>query len=224
MIQVSKPARPPAPEVPVSRRPSFSTVIWTLRRHQGAHVADQPAVGAQDLDHPPLAGQRGHHLHDPRVAGAGEGVDLLQQGDLVGEVGRGQRIVFAIELGVGGARALGGDAGIAALGQGRGLGGPADRGLGDLAGVGVAGGLAGHHPQAEALGGVIGRRLQPAVVEDEGFALRPLDEQLAVVGARQGLAQDRRRPGPGSTPEASRIEGAGAWAFMEACRLAPALR
>ena len=35
-------------------------------------------------------------------------LDLLQQGDLVGEGGRGGRIVLAIELGVGGARALGG--------------------------------------------------------------------------------------------------------------------
>jgi hypothetical protein len=150
---------------------------------QRAHVADQPAVGAQDLHRPPLAGQRGHHLHDPRVAGAAPGVDLLQQGDLVGEVGRGQRIVVAIEAGVGGPRRLGRHAGIAALGQG-----------GRIGGVGVAGGLAGHHAQAESFGGVIGRRFQPAVVIEEALALRALDEQLAVVGALERLAQQLAGP------------------------------
>ena len=56
--------------------------------------------------------------------------------------------------------------------------------------MGVAGGLAGHHPQAEALGGVIGGRFQPPVVEHEDLALGALDEQLAVVGAGQRLAED----------------------------------
>src|SRR6185295_1831323 len=46
------------------------------------------------------------------------------------------------------------------------------------------------HPQAEALGGVIGRRLQPPVVEQERFALGALDEQLPVVGAAQRIGQD----------------------------------
>jgi hypothetical protein len=47
---------------------------------QRAHVAQQPAVGAQDLDHAALAGHRGHHLDHARIAGPGEGVDLLPAG------------------------------------------------------------------------------------------------------------------------------------------------
>ena len=58
--------------------------------------------------------------------------------------------------------------------------------------MGVAGGLARHDPQAEALGGVIGGGLQPAVVEHQALALGPFQEQLAVVGAGQGRLQDRQ--------------------------------
>ena len=156
---------------------------------QGPHVADQPAVGAQNLHHPPLAGERGHHLGHARVAGAGEGVDLLQQGHLFGEARRGQRVLVAIEFGVGGPGPLGGDTGIAPLGQGRRFRRPLDGGQGNLAGVGVAGRLAGHHPQAETLGRIIGGRFEPAVVPDEELALGPLHEDLAVVRPLQRPGQ-----------------------------------
>jgi hypothetical protein len=56
--------------------------------------------------------------------------------------------------------------------------------------VGVAGGLARHHPQAETLGGVPGRRLQPAVVEHQRFRFGAFEEQLPVVGSRQRLLKD----------------------------------
>jgi hypothetical protein len=59
--------------------------------------------------------------------------------------------------------------------------------------VGVAGLLAGHHAQAEALGGVVGRALQPPVVEGQHLALRPFQEQLPVVGAVQGRLQAGER-------------------------------
>ena len=163
---------------------------------QRAHIADQPAVGAQDLHRAPLAGHRGHDLDHPGIASPAPGVDLLQQGDFLGEGRRGGGIVLAIELGVGGARRLvrPRDALITALGQGGRGRRPADRGFGNLAGVGVARGLAGHHPQAEALGRIIGRRLQPAVIEQERFALGALNEQLAVVGALQRVPEDFASP------------------------------
>jgi hypothetical protein len=60
--------------------------------------------------------------------------------------------------------------------------------------MGVARGLARHHAQAEALAGIIGRRFQPPVVEQERFALAAFDEQLPVVGPPQRVPQDFARP------------------------------
>ncbi|MNQ89156.1 hypothetical protein D3C85_1044540 [compost metagenome] len=157
---------------------------------QGPYVAEQSPVGAQDLDRATLADDGGRDLNHARVAGAGPGVDFRQQFDLVREAGRGEGIDLVIELLIGGARGLGGVAGIAALGQRGAVGGAADGGGGNLVGVGVAGGLARHDAQAEALDGVVRRALQTPVVKDQGFALGLLQKQLAVVGAGQGRLQD----------------------------------
>ena len=70
------------------------------------------------------------------------------------------------------------------------VGGAADGGAADLVGMGVAGGLARHDPQAEAFGGVIGGGFQPAVVEDQRFELGAFEEQFPIVGAGQGILQD----------------------------------
>ncbi|MNI31505.1 hypothetical protein D3C73_853910 [compost metagenome] len=159
---------------------------------QRTQVAEQPPVAAQDVDGAALADQGGRNLHHARIAGAGPGVDLGQQGDLVRE-GRGQqRIDRIIEALVGGARRLGGGSVIAALGERSAVGGAADGGGGDFVGVGVAGGLARHHAQTEAFHGVVGGALQPSVVEDQGFAFGLFQEQLPVVGARQRGLQDRQ--------------------------------
>ena len=163
-----------------------------VQTDQGADVAHRPFVGAQDLDGAALADQGGRDLDHAGIAGAGPGVDLGQKGDLVREGGRGQGIDGVIELLIGGARSLGDAGGVALLGQGGAVGGAVQGGGRDLVGVGVAGGLARHDPQAEALGGVIGGGLQPAVVEDQALALGPLQEQLAVVGAGQSRLQDRQ--------------------------------
>jgi hypothetical protein len=45
------------------------------------------AVAAEDLHDPALAGEGGGHLHDARVAGAGEGVDLLESATLSEKTG-----------------------------------------------------------------------------------------------------------------------------------------
>ena len=157
---------------------------------QGTDIPHQTAISPQNLDHPALAGHGGRHLDDPRVAGPGEGVDFLEQGDLFRKARGGYRVVLAIEADVGRARPLGRDAAIAALGQLGRLRRPAQGRFADLAGMGVAGGLSGHHPQAEPLARIIGGCLEPAVVKDEGLALAVFEEQLAIIGAGYGLRQD----------------------------------
>jgi hypothetical protein len=79
-------------------------VTETFIRTSGRMSRTSQAVAAQDFDRPALADQAGRDLNDARIAGAGPGVDLGQQGDLVREGGRGEGIDLVIELLVGGAR------------------------------------------------------------------------------------------------------------------------
>jgi len=72
---------------------------------------------------------------------------------------------------------------------------PLDRGLRQFGAVGIAGGLAGDGTQAEALAGVKAGALQPAIVVDQAFRLPILQEQLAVIGAVQGVVDDALGPG-----------------------------
>ena len=64
-----------------------------------------------------------------------------------------------------------------------------ERGLGQLAGMGVARRLAGHGAQAEAARRVEGGGADAAVVERDALALAVFEEQLAILGAGQRLAQ-----------------------------------
>ena len=57
----------------------------------------------------------------------------------------------------------------------------------------IADRLALHGAQAEALRGVVGRRLQPAVVEHQRLGLAVFEEQLAVVGAFQAALEQASR-------------------------------
>ena len=98
-----------------------------------------------------------------------------------------------VEALVGGLRRRGERAAAGAHGEARGLGGAPERRLADLGRMRVAGGLAAHGAQAEALGGVVGRVAQPAVVEDQRLRPPPLEEELAVVGAVGGAAQHLQR-------------------------------
>ena len=119
--------------------------------HQGPDVAHQASVGAQDLHHAPLAGQRGQNLGDPGIAGPGVGVDLLEEGHLVGENGRGQRIILAVKLGVGGAGTIRYAFRRARLGLPAGPGDPLDRPASDPRWRGRSGSrFASDHPQSEA--------------------------------------------------------------------------
>src|SRR3546814_7885130 len=75
-----------------------------------------------------------------------------------------------------------------------GVGGTRDGGLGELAGVRVAGRLAGDGAQAEALLRVEAGRLQTAVVEGQRFRLPVLEEQLPVVGTVHGIVPQGFEP------------------------------
>ena len=154
---------------------------------QRADVGDAVGVGADDLHHPPLAGERDRDLADARVLAPGVGVDGGQHRHLLGEGHGGQRVVAGIERGVGRRRRHGEDA--VMPGQGRAHGGSrlAQRLLAEAGAVGVAGGFAGDGAQAEALRGVEAGALQPAVVEGEALRLPVLEVELAVVGAGQSL-------------------------------------
>ena len=59
--------------------------------------------------------------------------------------------------------------------------------------MGIAGDLARHGAQAEALAGGIAGSAQPAIVENQAFGMGALDENLAIIGAVCGLAQDGKR-------------------------------
>ena len=72
---------------------------------------------------------------------------------------------------------------IAALDGAHRLGRARDRRLGNVGGMGVADRLVLDGAQPEALGGVVGRLLQPAVVEHQHLGLAVFEEQFAVVGA-----------------------------------------
>ena len=72
-----------------------------------AHVVGDEAVGADDVDHAPRAGEHHRDLRDARIAGARGGVDLLAERDLAGERDQAQRIGVGVELGVGPPRRAG---------------------------------------------------------------------------------------------------------------------
>ena len=59
--------------------------------------------------------------------------------------------------------------------------------------MGIAHRLAGNDAQAEALAGVIARRFQPAIVEQQALALAVLEIELAVVAARYRFAENLPR-------------------------------
>src|SRR6056297_4090709 len=70
--------------------------------------------------------------------------------------------------------------------------------------MGVAGDLAAHGAQAEALGGVIGGGLDPAVVEGQRLGAAAFEKELCVIGAARGLLQVRER----RIPVKQAVEGA----------------
>ena len=153
--------------------------------HQRADVAIALAVGPQDLDHLPGGAQADGSLPHPRVLVAHIGVDLGQQFYLGLKTRRIQRIVVAIEPHIGMRRRRRKVAAVAAA-HGRHRIRRADqRRQGHVGGMRIADHIVLHRTQAEPLAGVVGRLLQPAIVEAQSFGLAIFQKQLAIVSAGQ---------------------------------------
>ena len=133
----------------------------------------------------PGACEGGGDLAHPGVETARVGVDFAEQLDLGLEGRFAERVDIAIEAAVGARGRRRHDPAVARVHRPNGFGGALDRGLGKLAGVGVAGRLARDRAQAETLGGVEAGAFQAAIVEAQTLGLTVLEEQLAVVGAGQ---------------------------------------
>ena len=103
--------------------------------------------------------------------------------------------------------------------------GPLDGRLGQLTGMGIAGRLADHRAQAKSLHGIETGRFHAAVVEGDSFRLTILQEQLAVIAARQRFFDDGLHP---TSIEVGAIEeklvGLGKVRHLELLRTMAALR
>ena len=152
---------------------------------QRPDVAIDLAVGAEDFHHLPGRAEADGHLPHPRILVAHIGVDLRQQFDLGLEARRIQRIVVAIEPHVGVRRRRRERAGIAAAHRGHRIGRADQRRQRHVGGMRVPDRIVLHRPQAKALRGVVGRPLQPPIVEHQRFGLPIFQEQLAIVGPRK---------------------------------------
>src|SRR3984957_319688 len=158
--------------------------------HQRPHVTIGLAVAAQDFDRLPGRRHAGRDLAHPRVLGARIGVDGFQKPRLGLETGTAERVVLAIELDVAAWRRGRVVAGIAALDCAHRVGGPLDRRLRHVGGMGIADRLVLDGAQPKTLGRVVGRLLQPAVVERQNFGLAIFEKQLAVVGPIEAARDD----------------------------------
>ena len=139
------------------------------------------------------------------------GVDLGQQRGAGGEFRRAERIGIGIEPRVGGARRLGGDAGMAGRHRRHAVRGAPQRRLGQFAGMGIAGGLAGHRAQAEAQRGVEPGAADPAVVQADLLALAIFQVQLAVVAVAPAPRPASPRPRRGRARRRRARRTAGRW-------------
>ena len=148
-------------------------------------------VGADDLHRLPGAGDRGADLHNARIGGAGKGVDLLKKRDLGFERNADKRVAVAIERAVaGGDRRLGRGAGIAAGDGLHTVGGTAQRGLAEVAGMGIAMRLAGNGAKAETARLVVSGAFQPAIIDHQHFGMTHFQKQFAIIGIDKRLADN----------------------------------
>ncbi|MGY4327972.1 hypothetical protein ACVWWG_002389 [Bradyrhizobium sp. LB7.2] len=150
--------------------------------HQRADVTIAFAVGPQDLDHLPGRAQTDADLPYPRILVAQIGVDLGKQFYLGLEAGGIERIVVTIKPHVGMRWRRCEAPGItAAHGRDR-VRSANQRRQRNVGGVRIANRVVLDGAQPKALRSVVGRLLQPPVVEHQRFGLAIFQEQFAVVG------------------------------------------
>ena len=167
-----------------------------VQPHQRPDIVQQLAARPDHPDRLPLAGERGDHLANPPVLAARIGIHIGEQPCLRFEGNQRQRVEGAVEGAIGARRRLGEGSAVTSTNAAHGIGGASYRLFAQVGAVREAGDLARHRPQAEALGGIEAGALQMPVVEDEAFGLSVFQEQLAVVGLRQRLADDAVEPLP----------------------------
>ena len=108
---------------------------------------------------------------------------------MVSKVGLAERVLVAVEADIGARRRRRVAAGIAALDRAHRVGRARDRGVREVGGMRIADRLVLDRAQPEALGGVVGRLLQAAVVEHQHLGLAVFEEQFAVVGAFEAVGE-----------------------------------
>ena len=156
--------------------------------HQRTDVAIDLAVRAQDFHHLPARGNAGGDLPHALILAACIGVDRFQKFHLRIESRRSERIVVGIELAVGAAGRFGISAAVATVDGAHRFGRARQRAFRQIGGVRVTDRFGLHGTQAKTLRGVISRLLEPAIIEGERFGLAIFQEQLAIVGAIQAMA------------------------------------
>jgi hypothetical protein len=125
------------------------------------------------------------HLPHPRILVAQIGVDLGEQLDLGLETGRIQRIVVDVKLHIRVRRGCRERSGIAAAHRQHRIRRTRKRRQRHVGRMRIPDRVILHRAQAKPLARVVGRLLQPAVVEGERFGLAILQKQFAIVSTRQ---------------------------------------
>ncbi|MCY1405033.1 hypothetical protein D9M71_202600 [compost metagenome] len=165
-----------------------------VETHQRADVRRQRAVGRGYQHLLPDAGQAHGDLLDARVEGAGGGVDLLQQLDLLRPAQHVERVVALVQA-LRRHRLEGLHAAVlpGAGDRARGLRGLAQGLAGDGVAVGEAGLLAGLRAHADTLVHVEAAFLDDAVLEHPGLGHLALEVQVRGIDARAAQLMQQRR-------------------------------
>ena len=184
--------QPHAPTAPGAAALAAAILLDDDRDIHARHRADVLqvlAIGAQD--HHLLQGgrNRGCDLYDAGIKAARESVHLAQRVELDRKGCPGDGIGIGIEATIGRGWPRRQCAAACTHGKTRGLDRAVQRGLGHFGGMGIACHFASHGAQAKPFGGVIGRRLDSAIVEHEPLGAAAFEKQLAIVGPMGRLAQ-----------------------------------
>ena len=166
---------------------AFSGDNGNVDAHQRTDVAINFTVRAQDFHHLPARGNAGGDLPHALILTARIGIDRFQQFHLRIECRCSKRIVVAIKFAVGAARRVGVGAAVAIVDGAHRFGCACQCSFREIGGVRIANRFGLDRAQAKTLRGVIGRLLEPAIVEGECLGLAIFQEQFAIVSAVQAL-------------------------------------